>query len=815
MKIEDYESFNVGQTILNEMKEQGLVKDFLYEGLSDPIQQERINKVLQESTREEAGFLISGDVRIPHQTFVKVWEDPDGYVTAREVAEGLGISWSRWKDSPNPENAAKRALERIAMKFYKEDKKTADLSKFYKRPFKFGDEEDSSSFGPSKTRQSAPKNAVDIGSRNRKSQQVEKINDESILPGEFYTNMTRIPPSNHSNFLRFWDRDIAAVPSDRARFFGRKWKKSFIFGYEFSSTGFVYEVWYNSLDSTFSLHDKNAADVTGNRYNTLQEATKALFNAVRQNDPSDFAYMQNDATAASMFKAVSSSIDPHIQKMIQKEQNDIQDFRKVLDKYLKSFTTEEKEEFKRVYDPLLVPEEEIIEAAEKYSEAFDMLKEFNDQSWANAFRNSEFYSRSAKSFYNAVKKRYKAQKDGQEYKSPRDNIEKTTQNFKVEGQDKQEKYYRDLKDVIQKAPEASSILRTVDKLSDSLPEKIRELERQIRERINKGKEEIENLRTEHGIKGGVEVPEQPTVPTQQVNDQRRREINNILALLGKKERGSSDKIVDSFNRSKNYAYAIKKASELVLNTFLGNDASPKIKEVRNLYKQYTDQKGMKTDPTEDEFYAKVYGIVSKAVDDSRNSYKKNRDRSEGVVSEEHKIFQDIRDKHIQERFEDSLSDREKDLISDEIQSQHGVPQMRQMRKQAEHETVSFEAIKNAIAENIIEKYSSTRASRAELPNFFERNFSLLFPRGERMVSPMGYVKSKKSKASFMMGFSLANDINIEIWYVTEPNPDKSSKNKTISSFYVFDITSMRVLKKYIPYYRHALQYVVSKIGFNI
>lgn len=166
-------------------------------------------------------------------------------------------------------------------------------------------------------------------------------------------------------------------------------------------------------------------------------------------------------------------------------------------------------------------------------------------------------------------------------------------------------------------------------------------------------------------------------------------------------------------------------------------------------------------------------------------------------------------------------DELEEYLKGELQSRQYGRQVEKLKKDAERETATFRSIKKVVMSSI-EKYYSSRTDRS-----FGSRFDMLFGSGRRdkIVLPpskpgfFGRLKmallGSNYRADFVVGYTVNDRVNMEIWYITEQNPEYDGVHqmkKTISSFYVFDVTSAKLIRKYIPYYRNAEQVILQKIG---
>lgn len=919
-----YESLHIGQTILNEMKDRQMVSPFIYEGLKDVsdevrgILEENLSSVGLDGDRFEFTFRGTGkSIIISLKDWDAAYKDP----TIRNVRQWAGRFG--FPDYPK-DNALRQAINRMFTAINKEFgtnyPHTGAEGYWQKRDEIIkgttADEYREKARGFSGQGEKVEQR-VDIGNRNRKINQIEAINSEDLLPGTFYTDLTKIPRSNHAKFWKFWDKEIASLPADRKSFFGRKWEKSFIFGYQVYDFLF-YEVWYNSIDGTFSLYDMKAVDITGERYETLQAATRALFNAITTASKSDADYARQSPTAQSMFRAVASDLDPMIQRFQQMEKKDQSQFQKALEDAMKGWTSFEKDTFMNEYNNTRFSNETILDAARRYSVAFEKLDGVNN----DKLRNAAFHD-TLERFEKAVEKEVNPPSDtgftvgsttvyrdrerepeadrkaerqrgsgpegtvGHPYHKPdgpakvsEEEMKSITTVFGVSAK----KLFTALKNVAKTSTDKA--LKTRIELAmdaerfdfTSLPDLIEQIKNSNH---RKSMEEIEKLIPEFWeiwdkqskdgstsvarrlldtvhppktLTGGMDladlvyevVPEDvlkssPSIKKaaegakSQFRGPRSGETYAVtLANLARK-------VLDNYN--------IPKEDDLfkqidALEQKEANNRRPIAERAKNFELNYArnlnhvlNQAALKK--SKDDLDA-LTAATRKAFGDGSNlhyksgnvvqtSFKKKEQEPEPDFkhaasttappkdplkpvkeSEEFSLFSDLRKeslKIINERFNDPAI-RE---TREEIQKNHSNVFLRSMQKEAEQMTNNQKAIRTAVTENLIKLYNRTKANKSQLNTWWERLLRI----DSDIQSPIDVRgKGVDYDASFVVGYTLKNAVNLEIWYVTEKNPSgpRFGRNKTMSTFYVFDVTSMRIVRKHIPYLRHAVDEVVKKIG---
>lgn len=157
---------------------------------------------------------------------------------------------------------------------------------------------------------------------------IDKLNKEELFPGEFYSNMSRIPRSSLFNWLRLWKKDTVGLKAEQSGsvltgFLYRKWKKVFILGYQVD-TNFLYEVWFNTIDSTYTIHDHRGGEMTG-RVKSMAEAMRGLFLQLAKSSPKDIEFLHNPVDKRvydSFLRAMRNDVDSRTDAMMKREKRE-------------------------------------------------------------------------------------------------------------------------------------------------------------------------------------------------------------------------------------------------------------------------------------------------------------------------------------------------------------------------------------------------------------------------------------------------------------------------------------------------------------
>lgn len=149
----------------------------------------------------------------------------------------------------------------------------------------------------------------------------KKVNDLQIFNGIIYTNISKIPKQSLFNWLKLWKKDIVGLPPEKAGLFARTWNRIFVLGYQVNEK-FFYEVWFNTIDSTFSVHDSRGAQM-GRRSVTMFEAVKQLFQQLAKVGLSDGEFIRGGVDKSmidSLARALDGKLDQLTHDMLGREQ---------------------------------------------------------------------------------------------------------------------------------------------------------------------------------------------------------------------------------------------------------------------------------------------------------------------------------------------------------------------------------------------------------------------------------------------------------------------------------------------------------------
>lgn len=616
----------------------------------------------------------------------------------------------------------------------------------------------------------ASRDGVLPGKRNKKTRTVNLFNDlnsQNILPGELYADFTRIPKQNWNSFIKFWNRKRTSVKYD-ASLLGREWKKLFVFGYSIDQNLF-FEIWYNTLDATFSVHDKHGTEIA-RRSPTMNEAIRKMFNSILQVSQNDVDYDRS---------ALNLQVQKSLARAVAQGMAGDDRMRDLMDRERESGAKDRLR--KRQERQAAQARQEKVKGSLR--DIYRGLKSVPKNMAKDATRAAN----AASDFANAAKEKDN-QRQPQNGSIGFDTAKDVTPTSDTERSEKVRDYENRLRGIESKKPRNRAgdpnlpdvIELGQDERKDRNAEKQKELDAAYKAYSNERKRASQDL-------------ELMTKP-----------VDKKQSKVSKKE-----KIV------KPKATKQTKTKNSVKSLFTFADA---VKDEEDGFKPVRRQM---TDAERRELEAEFYGddFDDFPTDDDLV------DRLSGL--NESYQFMSLME-------QEQISDEIATSIEDETRSAQYQARVDAVRNSALSSNYTTSAFKNAISSDLVDLYTETKAPKTGKLRWLEKRF--MRGRPDLRILPtdkpavFGRIKhaflGSAYRADFIIGITLNDIVNYEIWYVTEPNPEYSWKDvltsdifnantrvpKFISSFYVYDITGERLVRKYIPYYRNALQIVMQKIG---
>ncbi|WGH49698.1 hypothetical protein [Alishewanella phage vB_AspM_Slicko01] len=693
--------------------DQIVLKALVTESLITESDYKNFNSYMLLEASNNAGTYYYKNRPIDRDIFKVVYSDPRNHPERMDIFNTLGYIASDFgTDARKITQNVNKQLNRILDHFNasREEDKGDEFFPLFKDRSKFY----SSNRDEMEDDQEMPSyDSIDAGrknTKNRTTKAFEKINSEDLLRGSFYADMTKIPKTRWSAFWKFWSKETSSIKGQNAR-----WKKTFVMGYQVEQNLF-YEVWYNSVDSTFTIHEPNGTDVSG-RARTLNEAVSNLVRMIAQKSKEDALVFNGNnpeakQLARSMLRSVSDGVDPRVKELIRLDDSEAKRRRDDL----ATAARDKKTRYQRAFAKL-----KSLTTSNRTVDVFDtdieigsgIPKEEPKQDKPTGFKKKENIVTPD------VIKHYDREMT---IRAELDAKRKEQQEA-----DRKAKWNKDMIDGIPSAANnyKGSSLETdtpaVSSYFDNLPSQSNGYKGSSLDKANKDQE------------------------------QRNKKMKNSA----KKKSGKTDKATDT---TKTRQEEIKAKLKQIRDTELTETFNDSIVDAF----EFINENASFLDETDEDF-----------------------------------------DVDIQELTQNNRYDNEMD----------------QIRNQAERSTYTQRVLKDNIMGKVY-TYEETRSLKNFPPKLFGgRLFSgrkdpIILPTDKGSIFKRAKMAlfGQRFRADFIIGFSLDGKVDVEVWYITEPNPDRSSAKDTISTFYVFDVTSGRVLRRYLPYYRNTLPIVMAKIG---
>jgi hypothetical protein len=756
--------FDINEPLLEELNRVGMYSDSklrLYKNKQALVLNENYKKkdTANAPRRTPTEYEYNG-VSFSWNYFKEIYTNYEKYPTRYDIMQALGL--------PRPMFSTKRNYEetmnRIIRHFREKNREGAEIL------VSLSDREEAY-YSDSIPEASTNKiNQGKKGQRRASTPVVDMLNGQAVVPGEFYSDISRIPKRKWGNWVRFWERQVSRIKNPKS-ILGRVWSKTFIMGYQFQRK-VVVEIWYNSATSDFSVYDQNGGEL-GRATKTLQESIRLFVTYLVREYSSDKEIFQSQGDASQLAKSYMSAIKRGAKRDAIEA-----------DREAKLAAKEQKNKGN---------------VQNSISGAVKAGTQANVQSHADAdARRKKASPGNADADPSRGNSRQDEDNKRQQEKSDRgwaENPNEHTGSGNIE---------KKMKDAINKARKAKGF------------EEVSPEEYKAKYNFNQREEEIKKR-------------------AQQQRDDSERAKNNYMQRTGGTAQSigrddvvytSGDKTNPSSNTKQKGMYDPFVYANQGINANQVTQLRTKYMDLKAEYEAETQevarQEREARDVQKTEAGNKRKKILKDDILASRTQALRLKRQMEDAKKELKKLGDDPSSNN-QLRIAEAVKDFtefEFDAASQEL-DREAVSR----RKAAEQSGFTTSAIRTSTMTELLSVYNETRVNPKGMNTFsrFILNRLKVF-RGRRarlelpkerapVIDRMRMALMGASyRADFVIGFSLKDAINIEVWYVTEPDSDQY--NKTISSFYVYDVTSATVVRANLPYYRSAVQVAMAKIGVS-
>lgn len=843
------ENFDVYNTILDEMRDRNMISHFIYEGLKDDA-----SDIIQEVERRgrtsgTIKFARLGDnddrifrfydVLVSEKEFERAWlnvtqwplnttQDADDFISRVLNMDPEVIASTKGEDRRHYRLEELNRLAKVISDYrIQNDENPRPLPTRTRRErYVYGDRgeerdqsmdryrRDTSSRFSSRT---SPDSRVRTGRyrpdteleyRGTRDPRVERINSQEVIPGKFYVDMSRIPRN------KFKVLKDTPDPFERQGLFGRKWKKTFVFGYQMSSSAgeMVYEVWYNSIDSTFSLHDIHANTVTGKRYETLQEATRAMFNAIVSQSSADSAYARQSPNFQSIMRSIGGGMDQHIKDLMRREEKEIENKKNDLNASLRAFRSRKAVTlFDQMFPDGMIDPDEKIGLARGYAQIIPMITDNRSltnlqkdelidamTNYSTPSKYKKFVNNKIKKLGNGSKQSSRSNGSGRRDRTPSPAPSSTRERSRADETRPSEEIRTPVGETFYSVEANISMRDFIRQLDFDSSEDSREYNNAVR--VMRGDGDISAYKFSV-YSSGLAKQKIKNIFRDSVKNGKMKSREEFLSEKMRQYMGDIDRLqedtITNFKRERNdnqeYVYPDKQTIEDYLSSLLSivTDYMELVNEVMK----------KESDP--------VYDSVNLFLAAKEEFIQESKSDEQIIL---HEMFDG--DEDLRREYEKQIS------------NQHNIERVKDVRNAARTETKTQRAIVDAITNDLMSVYNETKfdnpSAYQKLWNWITSKIPFIGKltttgRSAPIESPQlkGSFKGSVYSASFVVGYNIRGGPDIEIWYITEPSEYSMTKGRrVISSFYLFDATAQKVIRSYIPYLRLAIQEVSKKIGFS-
>lgn len=605
------------------------------------------------------------------------------------------------------------------------------------------------------------------GGYQRKSSRSGNIEKASTMfPGELYSDHTRIPKRRWGSWWKRFLRKKTSVANPEASLIAmRRWTKHFILGYQISRSLF-YEIWYSTEDSSFSVHDKNGNTVQrGGNIPLMRDALNVLFHSVADSSP-------KDAEVLRMNSPDLRKVNQDIARALSGEVSDAQ-------KYSERMRDRKKE---------------LIDLRKRDEERQRQKAEHRDRAAAET-RGSAERKEEEKTDDGILNRAKQAAKDAAKEKM-KDAVNKGIDNYKKASA---ERYARDAEG---------------SQPADGSVEAGAENRRKARQAAAS--------RNADGVERDVRAREQDQEEERRQEEDRLKAQSEAETRLQKAQQELAD--------IQNDAWAGGEMSDIERTAYAA-ELRNEVKDVKDVIDEL--ESGTEFDR---KLRSELKKIENRQDKRRRNAKKKKKaPKDDYPLSDYEKKLSDQNGRSVNEEYnpfademngsDDSPMDMENELdLSDYEQNPlyhiKANQEVENARNQAENSPYTQQLLNSMFLEGFVQMYEKTRVrdNRTFVRRIFDR-LKIFRGRQDRIALPTrvnssyrklkGFFAGTQARADFIVGYTINDVADFEIWYVQEISAD--GKNE-FSSFYLYDVTAMKILDGQIPYYRNAVQKLMLKIG---
>lgn len=684
------------------------------------------------------------------------------------------------------------------------------------------------------------------------------VRASELYPGDIYNDMSRIPPRQWNSWWKLHKQKTSVADPKTTLLSWRKWSKHFIMGYEIGN-GQVFEIWYNGKNGNFSVHDRYGNVVPrGEDIPLVRDAMELLFRQVAQ-------FSQDDAEFIRNFSPSLAAVNQDLARDVDQVAGNAQAFarqREVENEDI--FVTPEIQDQDRQantnrfdggnssaiprgapafsYDPY----DHGSDAKPRGATPLNSKQRKDDRDEARRVRQEEIKARKAKDQKTTeiVKSIEVGEDDIERNEDRRTRLLNAPVGTKAAlgydasaNTEKPKEEPKKTDDVINMPYRPEVINLSYDKKADkkkpvgkakkaSVSKMTPTIAPEFMDKLDATKQvaaEKEKKSSADSLKNNNAVQKKsrpnPTTPpkTEVVKTQTKEKTGfDVKQMASTDELKVILKRNDELEAAKSIQEITRKDLVAMIVADYGSINNAK-EEDPEIYAEYVAAK------------SKIDAITAELADIDAELEKYGTSRSKLKMVVNRKEAEDLK-RQMNENFfsggksvDPATNASRPDTFDDEspIYQRSSQDLVNQNRSQAANSAFTKQVVSGSFMSGQIVPYYETRSR--EYRSVLQRTmdwFTSTRGRPDPIVIPAnitanrdriaGFFSGAESRADFIIGFSVANVINVEVWYVQEVMFNAQIK----TSYYVYDVTAEKVIQGGIPHYRNAMQVIARKLATN-
>lgn len=594
--------------------------------------------------------------------------------------------------------------------------------------------------------------SIDTGRQRRGSRTGNLERASQLFAGDLYGDESRIPLRRWGSWWKRYIQARTSVDTGSKIFAITNWTRHFILGYAIDKS-ILFEIWYSSHDGTFSVHDRFGNPVRrGENIPLMRDALNLLFHNIAEFSPEDEAILRGSGPDLRR-------INQDIARMLSGSVTSAADHAARM--------TDRKERIRHARKKAEIEAEVKRGRAEIDAEARERERQEKADEKA---RNKE--QTNSKAFSDGIRGAAQAAKKTYEY----------TKRLRVLFNGIQ----RRMNGIKEKKSKMDNLLKTTSELGVAIPTnsiRLRRSNSAVDDWMKKANQAYEDI-------AKAPVPETKEDMEKMLTDVKR--IEKILE--------DTDKAVKDYEKT---------ATEII----------DELKDEHRRMRAEVQQANSRSQ-TFDRNVRDLNRRDKKTLKDRHPELDVNKKRKKGTKKS---INENVLDQLDSVKVDPSVGRDLSDYAQNPLYQEKVNNEVDRVRNNSETSTYTRQVISAMFYDGFVKTYNETRVRRRNVfVRILERFFRLFRGRPQPIALPTkvasrrqrvrGFFAGTQVRADFIIGYTINEKANYEIWYVQELSHDAK---RQLSSFYLYDVTSEKIIEGNLPHYRNAIHALMLKIGADV